>query len=227
VHTRTLRIGTRTSPLALKQVDEVVGKLRVFYPEITVKIIGIDTYGDKDKTIPISAMEGTDFFTREIEDALLRGEIDCAVHSAKDLPDRIPDGLHLAAITRCLDPYDALISKHHRRLEELPSCSRIGASSERRKRQLRLYRDDLKLLDIRGTIGERLRKLDETDLDAIVLAACGLLRLGLEERITQKIPFEILRPHPLQGSLAVEVREDDRKLIALFSGIDSREVLLA
>jgi hydroxymethylbilane synthase len=201
--------------------------LRKFHPEVGVEIAGVETYGDKDKTTPISAMEGTDFFTREIEDALLRGEIDCAVHSAKDLPDRIPDGLHLAAITRCLDPYDALISKNNRKLGELPSCSRIGASSERRKRQLRLYRDDFKLLDIRGNIGERLKKLDETDLDAIVLAACGLLRLGLEERITQRIPFEILRPHPFQGSLAVEVREEDRELIALFLGIDTREVILA
>jgi hydroxymethylbilane synthase len=227
VHTRPLRIGTRTSPLALKQVDEVVGRLRVFYPGITVEICGIDTCGDKDKTTPISAIEGTDFFTREIEDALLQGQIDCAVHSAKDLPDKIPDGLYITAVTGSLDPYDVLISKKKRRLEELPSGAKIGASSERRKRQLRLYRDDFKILDVRGTIGDRLKKLDETGLDAIVLAACGLMRLGLEERIAQRIPFEILRPHPLQGSLALEVREEDRDLIALFSRIDSRESLPA
>jgi hydroxymethylbilane synthase len=227
MHKRTIRIGTRTSPLALKQVEEVVGMLREFHPETGVEIIGIETYGDRDKNTPISAIEGTDFFTREIEDKLLRGEIDCAVHSAKDLPDAIPSGLFIAAITRCLDPYDALISKEKRTIEELPLGAKIGMSSERRKTQIKRYRKDFTLVDIRGTIGERLKKLDETDLNAIVIAACGLMRLGLEERITQRIAFEILQPHPLQGALAVEVREEDRHLIHLFSGIDRREACFA
>ncbi len=223
---KNYRVGTRTSPLALKQVEEVVNNLKKFYPDLNVKIIGIDTYGDKDKFTPISQIEGTDFFTKEIDEALLRGEIDFSVHSAKDLPDNLAPGLFIAAITKSIDPYDALVSKNNLTLNELKVGAKIGTSSLRRKIQLKNYRKDFQIIDIRGNIGERLKMLDETDLDAIVVAACGLIRLGLEDRIFQRIPFEILIPHPLQGSLAVVRRAEDLHLHNLLSAIDSREAVL-
>lgn len=215
-------VGTRKSPLALKQVEEVLGYLRKLYPDLTFDIKGIDTYGDRDKITPISDIEGTDFFTREIEEALLNGEIDFAVHSAKDLPDKIPDGLCIAAITKSIDPYDALVSKDNLQISQLRQGAKIGASSQRRKLQLKKYRSDFQVVDIRGTIQERLTKLDSGGLDAVIIAGCALIRLGLEKRIAQRIPFEILRPHPLQGSLAVEIRDDNTDLIKILSKIDSR-----
>lgn len=220
---QTFRIGTRRSPLALKQVEEALNLLRRFYPDIKTEIIGIDTYGDKDKLTPISYIEGTDFFTREIDNALLRGEIDLAVHSAKDLPDEIPQGLYIAAITRPIDPHDALVSKNKLKFSQLPRGAKIAVSSQRRKTQLKAYRNDFNIIDIRGNIQERLNILDDSDLDAIILASCAMLRLGLEVRITEKIPFEILKPHPLQGSLAILARKGDVVLIELLSKIDSRE----
>ncbi len=223
---KTYRIGTRTSPLALRQVEEILQALRKFYPDFKAVIIGIDTYGDKDKATPISQIEGTDFFTREIDNALLKREIDLAVHSAKDLPDSLREGLVIAAQTKSIDPYDALVSKNGLKLAELPHGARIGTSSFRRKTQLREYRDDFDIVDIRGNIEERLEKLDNGNLDGIVIAVCALVRLGLENRITQRIPFEILRPHPLQGALAIVVREDDLNSLDLVSIINSRERVL-
>lgn len=217
---RIYRVGTRTSPLALKQVEGVVGALKGFYPAIKIEAVGIDTYGDGDKATPISEIEGGDFFTREIDGVLLAGEIDFAVHSAKDLPRNLQEGLTLAAITNSVDPYDVLVSKSGLKLPELPHGAKIGTSSLRRKAQLKEYRNDFRIVDIRGNIEERLEKLDNSDLDAIVIAAAGLIRLGLETRITHRIPFEILKPHPLQGSLAVVIRSEDSQLFNLLSAID-------
>lgn len=212
---RTLKIGTRTSQLALRQVDEVIDNLKKFYPDIDPRVVGIDTHGDKDKVTPISDVEGRDFFTKEIDEALLRGEIDLAVHSAKDLPDNLAPGLFIATITKSIDPFDVLVSKQNLKLNELRVGAKIGTSSLRRKSQLKNYRNDFNIIDIRGNIEERLKILDETNLDAIVIAAAGLIRLGLEDRITQRIPLDILRPHPLQGSLAIEVRKDNEDIIRL------------
>lgn len=212
------RIGCRRSPLALKQAVEIVEKLNFFYPAANYEVAGIDTYGDKDKTTPISEIEGTDFFTREIEEALLDGRIDFAVHSAKDMPDELPKGLTVAAMTRQIDPYDALVSRDNLTIDQLPLNARIGSSSLRRKAQLKKYRSDLQIIDIRGNIDERLEKLDE--LDAVIVAACALIRLGLEGRIAQRIPLDILTPHPLQGALAIEVREGDSELIKMLKVLD-------
>ena len=171
----TFRVGTRSSPLALKQVDEVLGLLKEFYPDLKARIVTIDTYGDKDKITPISDIEGTDFFTREIDDALLEGNIDFAVHSAKDLADKISEGIYIAAITKPLDPCDCLISKNNLKLNELPYGARIAVSSSRRKAQLVAFRGDFDIVNIRGNIQERLKKLEETDIDAIVIAALFFL----------------------------------------------------
>jgi len=220
---KNYKIGTRTSPLALKQVGEVLSALKNLYPGIGAEIVGIDAYGDKDRTTPISETEGGDFFTREIDKALLRGEIDFAVHSAKDLPDILEKGLSIAAITKSIDPFDVLVSKSGLKLGELPCGARIGTSSLRRKEALKRFRPDFQMIDIRGNIEERLGLLD--GLDGIVIAAAGLIRLGLEDRITQRIPFDILRPHPLQGALAIVTRSYDLDLIKFLSKLDSRETI--
>lgn len=219
---KIFKVGTRKSPLALKQVEEAVGILKEYYPEIKTKIVGIDTYGDKDKITPISDIEGTDFFTREIEEALLRGDIDFAVHSAKDLPDKIPDGLVLAAITKSIDPYDALVSRENLKIDELPLGAKIGVSSLRRKLQLKKYRKDFQIIDIRGNIQERWEKLCKDGLDAIIVAGCALKRLGWENRIAQRLTFDILRPHPLQGALAIEVRQENKDLIELLKILNEK-----
>lgn len=245
---RCYKVGTRTSPLALKQVEEVLEALRKFYPDFRAEIVGIETYGDRDRTTPISEIEGSDFFTREIDEALLRGEIDFAVHSAKDLPDKLREGLTIAAITKSIDPYDVLVSKENLKLEELSYGAKIGTSSNRRKQGLLKYRPDFEIVDIRGNIEERLKLVDglsfiadskkknkshkpsainyKPSLDAIVIAAAGLIRLRLEDRITQRIPFEIITPHPLQGRLAIVVNENNPELINLLSVIDAQEQIL-
>lgn len=220
--TRTLRVATRSSPLAIRQAHEAFEILRKFYPALKFKIVTVETYGDKDKITPLSEVEGSDFFTREIELALLEGRVDFAVHSAKDLPEKLPAGLIVAAITKAKDAQDALVSKGNLRLGELKSGAKIGASSLRRKRQLKRYKADFQVVDIRGNIQERLEKLDRNGLDAIVVAACALARLGLEKRIAERIPQHIFPPHPLQGALAVEVRKDQKELIKLLKVLNER-----
>jgi len=201
----------------------VVGSLRKRYPNIAFEAVGIDTYGDKDKLTPISDVEGSDFFTKEIDDALLRGDVDFAVHSAKDLPDEIQAGMYVAAITRSIDPSDALISKGNVKIGELKGGARVGASSQRRKSQLKRYRGDFQIVDIRGTIEERLKILEADGLDAIIVAACALVRLGLEDKITERLSAVIFAPHPLQGSLAVVAREDDYRMIELLEPLSKDE----
>jgi hydroxymethylbilane synthase len=222
---RKYRIGTRTSTLALKQVEEILDKLWKLYPDLKADIVGIETCGDKDRNTPISDIEGSDFFTREIDEALLKGDIDFAVHSAKDLPDKVRKGLSVSAITQAIDSHDALVSKEGLKLGELPLAARIGTSSSRRKEQLKAYRSDFEIVDIRGNTEERLELLDQElqDLDAIIIAACALVRLGLEDKITERIPFHILKPHPLQGALAIETRKDDFSLLEMLSKIDTRK----
>jgi len=209
------KVGTRTSPLALAQVDEIRPYFKKARPDLAIEVVGFETYGDRDKNTPISEMEGSDFFTREIDNALLNKKIDFAVHSAKDLPDKLRTGLKIAVMTPSRDPYDVLVSRTGLTLDALPAGSRIGTSSIRRKNSIRAFRPDLEIVDIRGNIEERLVLLDSEDLGAIVIAAAGLIRLGLEYRITQKIPFEILEPHPLQGKLAIVAREEDEDIIRL------------
>lgn len=222
---QNFRVGTRASPLALKQVEEILYVLEKTYPSTEIEVVRIDTYGDSDKDTPISEIEGSDFFTREIDEALINGDIDFAVHSAKDLPDNLVLELFVAAITKSIDPFDALVAKDNLELHELKKGAKIGTSSLRRKTQLKDFRKDFQLMDIRGNIEERLKLLSETDLDAIVIASIGLMRLGLECRIAQRIPFEILKPHPLQGCLAVVTRANDKNLIDLISILDSKEVV--
>ena len=217
------RVGTRTSPLALRQVDEALASLQKVYPKLKVEIIGIDTYGDKDKSRPISAIEGSDFFTREIDEALLKEKIDFAVHSAKDLPDELREGLKVAAITSSIDSCDVLVSKKNVKIGELPVGAKIGTSSIRRKSQLKIYRDDFEIVDIRGDIQQRLNILRNSDLDAILIAAAGLIRLGLEDEISQRLSSDIMQPHPQQGALAIVVRREDGELFRLLNVLNNKK----
>jgi len=221
-----LRLGTRDSQLAIKQVEEVIGLLKEKYPEMGFEIKEYKTSGDLDKTTPLSAVERQDFFTDTIEKALLDEEIDIAVHSAKDLPEVIPSGLVISALTKTIDPYDILVSKNNLKLDELPKGAKIGTSSRARKEGLKKFRPDLEIVDIRGNIEERLALFEHSDLEGMVIASAGLIRLGLEKRITQRIPFEIIKPHPLQGSLAIEVKKDNLGLVKLTNSMDIRGKIL-
>lgn len=213
----TLRIGARPSKLAVKQVEEISSKL----PRIHFKTVGIVTEGDRDKVTPLSETEGTDFFTRELEDALLSGRIDVAIHSAKDLEATPPDGLIIVATTASISSYDCLVSRRGEPLEALPAGSIIGTSSIERKGSILSFRKDLIVKDIRGDIDERLEQLDKGDFDAIIIAHAALIRLGYEARATQIIPKELIEPHPLQGRLAAQVRRDRKDLIDIFGRIDA------
>jgi len=218
------KVGTRQSPLALAQVQEVFQAIRRINPNFEAQIIGTKTLGDKDKKTSISKTEDTDFFTKEIDRALLNKKIDFAVHSAKDLPNPLPRGIKIAAFTQSIEASDALVSKGNLKLKELPRGARIGASSRRRKGQLKRLRPDLKIIDIRGTINERLKKLEEGKLDAVIVASIALIRLGLKNKITEKLSPQPFPPHPLQGSLAITVRKNDKCLKRIFSKLDKKKL---
>jgi len=210
-----IRVGARPSQLSLKQVKEI--HLRV--PKVEFKVIPIKTKGDKDKLTPLSFQENSDFFTFEIERALLNRKIDIAIHSAKDLEENIPSDLIIACMTKSISKFDALIAKGNFTLETLPAGSIVGTSSRNRKFAVSNYRKDLATLDIRGDIDERLLQLDKGYFDAIIVGHAALLRLGYENRISQIIPSNIIQPHPLQGRLAVEVCKDRKDLKKIFRRI--------
>lgn len=201
-----IRIGTRPSPLALAQAREAVEILKNMYPSATYNVNKILTTGDIDKTTPISEVEGTDFFTRQLDEALLEGRIDVAVHSAKDLPDPLPEGLEIAVETPSISRNDALVSNSGAGFFELPENSRIGASSLRRKEEIRILRKDLKIVDVRGDIIHRLSLIEAGLIDALVVAHAALMRLGLENRAAEILPLNLFETHPKQGSLSLVMR---------------------
>ena len=219
---RELRVGTRGSRLALCQTDWVVGELRSLDPGLIIEVRVIKTKGDKVLDLPLAKIGDKGLFVKELEAALLGGEIDFAVHSAKDLPTEIPDGLCIAAIPERVDPSDVLISNGPG-LEGLPRGARIGSSSLRRRAQLHNFRADLEICDLRGNLDTRLRKLETGEFDAIVLAYAGLHRMGWADRITEKIPTEICLPAVGQGALAIEARNKDDDVIAILQGLDHAE----
>jgi len=214
-----IKVGTRPSRLALKQTQEIQSRL----PYIKFDITPIETKGDKDKRTPLSLEENTDFFTYEIEKALLNKEIDAAVHSAKDLEENMPRDLVIAAMTKSASMSDCLVARKRFDLDSLPAGSIVGTSSRNRKLGVLGYRNDLIALDIRGNIDERLHQLDKGYVDAVIIAHIALIRLGYEDRITQIIPFSIIQPQPLQGRLAVQVRKDRKDLIEIFRRINEKD----
>jgi hydroxymethylbilane synthase len=208
---RTLTVGTRGSALALTQTESVIAALRVHHPGLDVHVTRISTKGDVMRDVPLAAIGGRGVFVDAIEEALREKKIDFAVHSAKDLPSRVPPDLAIAAFLERADPRDVLVS-HAGSLHELPAGARVGTSSPRRVCLIHDQRPDVETLDLRGNVDTRLRKLDAGAYDAIVLAGAGLLRLGLEARVTEWLPVDWMLPSPGQGALAVEVRADDAEV---------------
>jgi hydroxymethylbilane synthase len=212
---RPLRIATRKSPLALWQAEHVAAALRRAHPGLAVELLGMSTQGDKILDTPLAKIGGKGLFVKELEQGMLDGRADFAVHSMKDVPVDLPDGLHLAVVMAREDPRDAFVSGRYASLAELPEGARVGTSSLRRQCQLAERRPDLELLALRGNVNTRLRKLDDGEYDAIILASAGLKRLGFGERIRQLLePTESL-PAIGQGAIGIECRSDDERLNAL------------
>ena len=207
---KTLCIGTRGSALALAQANWLRGRIELQWPDAVVSLRIIKTSGDRFVEASLQAIGGKGVFTKEIEEALLRREIDVAVHSMKDLPTELAPGLAVIAVPEREDPRDVLVARSGVRLNELPAGSRIGTGSLRRKAQLLHHRADLSVVPIRGNIDTRLHKLDAGEADALVMAAAGLKRIGREDRITEFIPADICVGAAAQGALAIEARDDDR-----------------
>lgn len=211
----SIRLGTRGSALALAQTEEVLDLLRRRYTETAVEVVPIKTGGDRNQVSPIAEIGGSNVFVREIEKALVQGEIDMAVHSLKDLPSVLPEGLCIPAVLPRAEVRDVWVGRFGRRLESLEAGAWVGTSSLRRAAQMKQYRSDLPIVPMRGSVETRLRKLDEGECEGLVLAAAGLLRLGLEERITQYLPLEDFVPSGGQGIIAMELRCDDYELMEL------------
>ena len=205
-------VGSRGSKLALIQTESVMAKIREVNPHVEMSLSKITTTGDRDRRTPLDRM-GVAIFVKELEEALLDGRIDIAVHSLKDVPTEIPQGLCLLAVTERLDPRDALVAKS--RLNEFVASSKIGTGSLRRAVQLTRYRPDLKVCSIRGNVDTRLRKVSAGEVDGIMVAAAAMLRLGWEDRVTEYLPLEHFLPAVGQGALVVEARLDDSELADL------------
>lgn len=210
-------IGTRSSKLALWQAEYIADCLRKQYEGLEVELEHIMTRGDKILDVPLAKIGGKGLFTKELEVAMIENRIDLAVHSLKDMPTVLPEGLALTTITKRLDCGDALVSPKYQTLENLPKGAKVGTSSLRRKAQLLNIRPDLDIHNLRGNVNTRLRKLEEENFDAIVLAVAGLKRLGFGDKITQIIPRKYCLPAVGQGALAIETRADDEEIKNMIS----------
>ena len=218
-----IALGSRGSALALNQAGWVRDRISGAYPDREVVLKTIRTTGDRLKDVPLERMGGKGVFVKEIEAALLEGEIDIAVHSLKDVPAELPDGLVIGAVTTRAGSADVLVAREAGSLDQLPQGARVGTSSIRRRAYLARYRPDLELVALRGNLDTRLRKLDDGEVDALVVAGAGLRRMGWEERITQSIPFEVMLPAPGQGALALEIRKADRAAAAAVRGLEDED----
>jgi len=213
--TDLLRIATRKSPLALWQAEHVRERLQAEHPGLRVELVTMSTQGDRVLDSPLAKIGGKGLFVKELELAMLEDRADIAVHSMKDVPAELPEGLGIGAILEREDPRDALVSSRFSSIGELPQGATVGTSSLRRQCQLRAARPDLKILDLRGNVGTRLSKLDDGQYDAIVLACAGLRRLGLEQRIACAISPDEMLPAIAQGVIGIECRLDDERVAEL------------
>jgi hydroxymethylbilane synthase len=213
---RSIRIGTRGSALAMQQTRIAVDALHAAWPDLIVDVLQIRTTGDRIQDVPLVKIGDKGLFVKEIEEALLDGRIDWAVHSVKDLPSELSRGLSVEMLAARSDPRDALVARHGLNLATLPERAVIGTSSLRRRAQLLHWRPDLDIVPVRGNVDTRLRKLETDGLDGIVVAAAGLRRMGWEGRISDIIPPEISLPAVGQGALGVEMRSDDEEAQTLF-----------
>ena len=222
-----LIIGTRQSLLALWQSEHVAALLKARYPECEVILKKIVTKGDKILDVPLAQIGGKGLFTKEIEEELLAGTIDLAVHSLKDLPTVLPEGLSIAAITERANVCDAFVSNKYTSFDQLPPGAKIGTSSLRRKAQLLAIRPDLTIVDLRGNVNTRLKKLDDGAMDAIILAAAGLERLGYQTRIRQLLPESVCLHAVGQGALAIETRAADTCVQDMLKPLDDAQTRIA
>lgn len=213
----TLTIATRKSPLAMWQAEFVRDQLQDAHPGLSVDIVGMSTQGDKILDVPLAKIGGKGLFTKELEQRMLAGQADLAVHSLKDVPMELPEGFALGAILKRHAPTDAFVSNRFDALEVLPQGAVLGTSSLRRKAQLKALRPDLDIRDLRGNVNTRLAKLDAGEYDAIILATSGLERLGMGALIRQELPPEVSLPAVAQGALGIEILADDTETAALVS----------
>lgn len=213
-------VGTRGSKLALIQTNWVVEVLKKSNPEIEFEVKVIKTKGDLVTHLPLHKIGDKGLFTKEIEQQLLDKEIDMAIHSMKDMPSSLPEGLKFANVPKREDPRDVLVLKDgYKTIDDLPYGAKIGTGSKRRTYQLLNNRPDLEIVPIRGNIDTRIKKIETENLDGIVLAAAGLLRAGLKDKISYYLPTDIMVPAPAQGALAIEIREDDSEIAEIISNI--------
>ena len=216
----TIRIATRKSPLALWQAEEVSRQLKLHHPDIKIELVKMTTKGDKILDAPLAKVGGKGLFVKELEQGILDGDADIAVHSMKDVPVEFPAGLYLPIIMQREDPSDAFVSNTYASLEDLPEDARIGTSSLRRQLQIKNTMPNTRMLDLRGNVNSRLQKLDNGDYDAIILASAGLIRLGFEDRIKSKIPPEQSLPAIGQGAVGIECRENDDRILSLLQPLN-------
>lgn len=224
--TQTLRIATRQSPLALWQAEFVKAELLKHHASLKIELIGFTTRGDKILDSSLSKIGGKGLFVKELEQALLAGEADIAVHSMKDVPMEFPGGLGLSTICEREDPRDAFVSVRYKNISTLPAGAVIGTSSLRRQCQIRQGRPDLQIRDLRGNVQTRLNKLDGGEFDAIILAAAGLKRLGLQQRITDFLSDDIMLPAGGQGAVGIEARVDDHRIHELLKPLNHPDTAL-
>ena len=221
--TRTIRIATRKSALALWQAEYVKAKLIEHYPSLTVELVPMSTQGDKILDTPLAKIGGKGLFIKELEIAMLEGRADIAVHSMKDVPVAFPDGFGLHAICERENPFDAFVSNNFDSIDALPQGAVVGTSSLRRQCQIRKYRPDLVIKDLRGNVNTRLAKLDAGEYDAIILASAGLILLEMQERIRTPIPADVSLPAVGQGAVGIECRNDDAELITLLQALNHND----
>ena len=222
-----LKVGTRESQLARLQTEIVMARLASQYPDIKFEVHPITTGGDKIQDRPIAAIGGRGVFVKELEEALLQNRVDLVVHSLKDLPTDLPEGLKLACVLDRSDPRDVLVSEKYESLAALPAGATVATSSRRRAAQLLAQRPDLKFIDMRGNIPTRLRKLQDGQCDAMILAAAGLLRLEFKDKIKEYLSTATSTPAVGQGALAVECRAGDEHILALLQSIEDKDVAAA
>lgn len=218
-----LKIATRQSPLALWQAEHIKARLQALHPQLTVELVTFVTQGDKILDTPLAKIGGKGLFVKELENALLDGRADLAVHSIKDVPMSLPDGLCLPVICEREDPTDAFVSNQYGCLADLPKGARLGTSSLRRRSQIKFLRPDLDVIDLRGNVGTRLSKLDAGEYDAIILASAGLLRLEMPARIGERLQPTDSLPAVGQGALGLECRAGDAAVLALIEPLSHRE----
>lgn len=218
-----IRIATRKSPLALWQAEHVASLLIKAHPGLRTELVAMTTRGDHMLDSPLSKVGGKGLFVKELEQRMLEGDADIAVHSMKDVPVEFPEGLHLAAILKREDPRDALVSSLYSSFQALPAHAKIGTSSLRRQCQIKALLPDCEILNLRGNVNTRLAKLDAGEYDAIVLASAGLIRLGMQDRISEALPVGISLPAIGQGAIGIECRVDDEPVNALLNALHDED----